>query len=64
MSKFIYDIYYSPGFKLGKPNGLSRHLREKKSGMDKDFFGEGELLDLKKENIGVGKCNGMTYHDR
>ena len=46
MSEVIYHIHYRPGFKMGKPDGLSRHSGEEKSGMDADFFDEGQLLDL------------------
>ena len=31
MSEFIYHIHYRPGFKLGKPDGLSRRSEEEKS---------------------------------
>ena len=52
MYKFIYHIHYRPGFKIGKPDGLSRHSREEKSGMDSYFFNEGQLLDLENDDVG------------
>ena len=51
MSEFIYHIHYRPGFKIGKANGLSECLGEEKSAIDTDFFDEGQLLDLKNNNI-------------
>ena len=36
---------------MGKPDGQSRHLGEEKSGMDKHFFDEGQLLDLENDNV-------------
>ena len=38
MSEFIYHIHYRPGFKMGKPDGLSRRSGEEKSGMDAHFL--------------------------
>ena len=52
MSEFIYNIHYRPGFKMGKPDGLSRGSGEEKSGMDVHFFDEGQLLDLEYDNVG------------
>ena len=52
MSEVICHIYYTPGFKMGKPNGLSRCWVEEKSGMDARFFDEGLLLDLENDDIG------------
>ena len=52
MSEFNYHVYYRPGFKLAKPNGLTRRLVEEKYEMDTDFFDEGQLLDLKNDNVG------------
>ena len=37
---------------MGKPDGLSRRSGEDKSGMDADFFDEGQLLDLENHSIG------------
>ena len=55
MSEFIYPIYYRPGFKKGKPDGLSRRSGEQKSAMDTHFFNKGQLLDLEKDDIGKEK---------
>ena len=52
MPEFFYHIHYRPGFKMGKPDGLSRRLGEEKSGMNAHFFDEGELMDLKNNNVG------------
>ena len=52
MSEFIYHIHYRPGFKIGKPDGLSRHSGEEKSGMDPHLFDEGQLLDFENDNVG------------
>ena len=52
MSKFIYYIDYRPGFKIGKPDGLSRPLVEEKYGMDSHFYNEGQLLDLENDDVG------------
>ena len=51
MFEFISHIYYRPGFKIVKPDGLSRHSEEEKCGMDTHFFNEEQLLDLKNDNI-------------
>ena len=51
MPEFIYHIHYRPGFKIGKPDGLSRRLGEEKFGMDAHFFDEGQLLNLKNNNV-------------
>ena len=40
MSEFIYYIHYRPGFKMGKPDGLSRRSGEEKCRMDVHFFDE------------------------
>ena len=37
---------------MGKPDGLSRRLGEEKSGMEVQFFNEGQLMDLEEDNIG------------
>ena len=37
---------------MGKPDGLSRHSGEEKSGMEGQFFEEGQLLDLEEDNDG------------
>ena len=50
MSEFIYHIHCRPGFKIGKPDGLSRHAGEEKSGMDTHFFDEGQFLDLENDD--------------
>ena len=52
MSKFIYHIHYRSGFKMSKPDGLSRHSEEEKSTMDAHIFDEGQLLDLENDNVG------------
>ena len=52
MSEFIYHVHYRPGFKMGKPDGLSRHSGEEKSGMDAHVFDEGQLLDLENDDVG------------
>ena len=52
MSEFIYHIHYRPGFKMGKPDGLSRRSGEEKSAMDAHFFNEGQLLELENDDIG------------
>ena len=52
MSEFIYHIHYTPGFKIGKPNGLSSRSRKEKSVMDAHFFDEGQLLDLENDDVG------------
>ena len=52
MSKFIYLTHYRPGFKMGKPDGLSRRSGEEKSGTDSHFFDEGQLLDLENDDVG------------
>ena len=51
MSEFIYHIHYRPGFKIGKPNGLSRRSGEAKSEMKADFFNEGQLLDFENNDV-------------
>ena len=52
MFEFIYHIHYRPGFKMGKPDGLSRCSGEEKSVMDVHFFNEGQLLDLENDDVG------------
>ena len=52
MSEFIYHIHYRPGFKMGKPDGLSRRSGQEKSGIDTHFFDEEQLLDLENDNVG------------
>ena len=37
---------------MGKPDGLSRRSGEEKSGMEAQFFEEGQLLDLEEDNDG------------
>ena len=37
---------------MGKPGGLSRRLGEEKSGIETDFCNEGQLSDLKNDNVG------------
>ena len=51
MSKFIYHIHCRPGFKMGKPEGLSRRSGEEKSGMDPHVFDEGQLLNLENDDV-------------
>ena len=51
MSEIIYHIHYRPGFEIGKPDGLSRHSGEEKSGMDSHVFNEGQLLDLENDDV-------------
>jgi len=50
MSEFIYHIYYQPGSKMGKEDGLFRRSGEEKSGMEARFFDEGQLLDLEEND--------------
>ena len=52
MLEFTYHIHYRPGFKIGKPDGLSKRSEEDKSGMDTYFFDEGQLLDFKNDDVG------------
>ena len=52
MSEFIYHIHYRPGFKMGKPDGLSRRSGEEKCGMDAHCFDEGQLLGLENDDAG------------
>ena len=52
MSEFIYHIHFRPGFKMGKPDGLSRHSGEEKSGMDTYFFDKGQLLNFENDDVG------------
>ena len=52
MSEFISYIHYRAGFKMGQPDGLSRRSGEEKSGIDTNFFDEGQLLDLENDNVG------------
>ena len=37
---------------MGKPDALSRHSGEEKSGMDAHLFHEGQLMDLDNDHIG------------
>ena len=37
---------------MGKPDGLSRLSEEGKSGMDTDFFDEGQLLHQENDDVG------------
>ena len=55
MSHFIYHILYRPGFKMGKPDDLSRGSEEEKSGMDAYFFDEGQLVKLENHDVGEEK---------
>ena len=52
MSEFIYHIHYKPEFKMGTTHGLSRCSGEEKSGMDANFFDEGQLLNLENDDAG------------
>ena len=40
-----------PGFKVGKPDGLSRVSGEEKSIMDIHLFDEAQLMDLENDYI-------------
>ena len=51
MSEFICHIHYRPGFKMGKPDGLSRRSGEERSGMDAHIFDKGQLLDLENDDV-------------
>ena len=51
MSEFTYYIHYTPGFKIGKPDSLSRHSAEEKSGMEAYFFDESQLIDLENDDV-------------
>ena len=51
MSEFTYYMHYGPGFKIGKPDGISRHLGVAKSGMYAHFFDEGQLLELENDDV-------------
>ena len=51
MSEFIYHIHYRPGFKIGKPDGLSRRLGKEKSEMDGHLFNKEQLLDRENNNV-------------
>ena len=46
MSEFPYNIYYPPGTKMGKQDGLYVRSGEDKSGMDAKVFEDGQLLNL------------------
>ena len=60
MCEFRYNIYYRPGTKMGKPDGLSRRSGEEKSGMDAKFFEEGQLLNLgEDENDNEGNAEDI-----
>ena len=52
MSEFIYYIYYGPGFKMSKPDGLSRRSGEEKSGTDAHYFNKEQLFDLENDDVG------------
>ena len=52
MSEFIKHMHYRLGFKMGKPDGLSRHWGEEKSPVDAHFFNERQLRDLKYDDVG------------
>ena len=52
MSKYIYHIQFSPGLKIGKPDGLSRRLVEENSAIYTYFFDEIQLLDLENDDVG------------
>ena len=52
MSKFIYHIYYGPAIKMDKPDSLSWHLGQEKSGMNNNFFDEWQLLDHNNDDVG------------
>ena len=59
MSKFIHHIYYRPGFKVGKPESLSRHSGEEKLGIDAQVFDEGQWLDHENDDRGKKKMRKM-----
>ena len=52
MSEFIYHIHYRPGFKMGKPDALSRRSGEENWGIDEHFFDVGQLPDLENDVVG------------
>lgn len=52
MSDFIYYIYYRPGFKIGKPKGLSSCSEEVKSGMEGHFLNIGKLMEIENDDVG------------
>ena len=51
MYTFIYHVHCRPGFKIGKPDGLSGCSGQEKYGMDRDFFDEVQLLDLANNDM-------------
>ena len=36
---------------MGKPDGQSRRSEDQKSGIDRPFFDEGQLLDLENDDV-------------
>ena len=55
MSEFIYYIYYRPGFKICKPDAVSKHLGKEKSEINTHFFDKEELLDSENNDVGKGE---------
>ena len=51
MCEFIYHTHYRIGFKMDKPDGLSRRSEEQKSGKDINFFNQEQLLDLENDEV-------------
>ena len=51
MSELIYHIHCRPGFKIGKPDGLSRLSGEEKSGMNAHFFNKAHLLAPENDHV-------------
>ena len=37
---------------MSKADGLSKHSKQEKSGIDVHFFNEGQLLDLENNDVG------------
>ena len=52
MSEFIYCVHYRPGFRMVKPNSLSRYLVKEKSRIYAQFFDEVQLLDQDNDDVG------------
>ena len=52
MSELLHHIHERPGFKIGKPDGLSMCSAEQKSTIDADFFNQVQLLYVENYHIG------------
>ena len=52
MCEDISHIYYKHGVKIGKPDYLSRHSGKEKSRMEAHIADEGQLLNLKNDDVG------------